>query len=43
MVEANTPGRTDGRIAFWLDGVLAADFPNLRFRDVASRRSTVSA
>ncbi len=34
MVKANTPGQRDGRIAFWLDGVLAADFPNLRLRDV---------
>ncbi len=36
MVQANTPGVRDGRIAFWLDGVLAADFVNLRLRDVAS-------
>jgi hypothetical protein len=36
MVQANTPGSRDGRITFWLDGVLTADFPNLRFRDVAS-------
>jgi hypothetical protein len=35
MVKANTPGQRDGRIAFWLDGVLAADFPNLRLRDTA--------
>ena len=34
MVVANTPGQRDGRIAFWLDGTLAADFPNLRLRDV---------
>jgi hypothetical protein len=34
MVQANTPGELDGRIAFWLDGVLIADFPNLRLRDV---------
>jgi hypothetical protein len=34
MVQANTPGERDGRIAFWFDGVLAADFPNLRLRDV---------
>lgn len=34
MVKANTPGKRDGRIAFWLDGKLAADFPNLRLRDV---------
>lgn len=34
MVQANTPGQQDGRIAFWLDGELAGDFPNLRLRDV---------
>jgi hypothetical protein len=33
MVKANTPGQRDGRIAFWLDGALIADFPNLRLRD----------
>jgi hypothetical protein len=34
MVQANTPGQRDGRVAFWVDGRLAADFPNLRFRSV---------
>ena len=34
MVQANTAGRRDGRIACWFDGKLIADFPNLRFRDV---------
>jgi hypothetical protein len=34
MVQANTPGLKDGRIAFWLDGKLLADFPNLRLRDI---------
>jgi len=34
MVKANTPGIRDGRIAFWLDGELLADFKNLRLRDV---------
>jgi hypothetical protein len=34
MVQANAPGRRDGRIAFWFDGRLAGDFPNLRFRIV---------
>lgn len=33
MVQANTPGERDGRIAFWYDGMLAADFGNLRLRD----------
>src|SRR6185436_4846516 len=36
MVKANTPGQRDGRLAFWIDGRLAGDFPNLRFRDVAT-------
>jgi hypothetical protein len=36
MVQANTPGARDGRIVFWLDGKIIADFPNLRFRDVAT-------
>lgn len=36
MVRANTPGKRDGRIAWWLDGRLAADHPGLRLRDVAS-------
>ena len=36
MVQANTPGQRDGRIAAWLDGTLVADFMNLRLRDVAS-------
>jgi len=35
MVQANTPGRRDGRVAFWVDGRLAGDFPNLRLRSVA--------
>jgi hypothetical protein len=34
MVKANTAGQRDGRIACWMDGKLAADFPNLRLRDV---------
>jgi hypothetical protein len=36
MLMANTPGARDGRIAVWLDGVLVADFPGLRLRDIAS-------
>jgi hypothetical protein len=34
MVQANTPGERDGRVAFWVDGTLAGDFPNLRLRSV---------
>jgi len=36
MVKANTPGQRDGRIAFWLDGRLIADFPNLRLRETTA-------
>jgi hypothetical protein len=36
MVQANTPGKHDGRIAMWVDGKLIAEFPNIRFRDVAT-------
>lgn len=35
-VKANTPGQRDGQITLWLDGVMVADFKNLRFRDIAS-------
>ncbi len=35
MVQANTPGEHDGRIAAWIDGALVMDFHNLRLRDVA--------
>ena len=36
MVKANTPGRHDGRMAFWVDGKLGGDFPNFLLRDVDS-------
>jgi hypothetical protein len=36
MLTANTPGKRDGRVAFWLDGKLGGDFPNLRFRNTAA-------
>jgi len=36
MLKANTPGERDGRVAFWVDGKLAGDFANLRFRSVAA-------
>lgn len=38
MVKANTPGERDGRIAFWVDGELAADFLNIRLRDTTDLR-----
>ena len=34
MVRLNTLGKRDGRIAVWMDGKLAADWPNLRLRDI---------
>jgi len=34
MVKLNSPGQRDGRVALWIDGVLVADFQNVRFRDV---------
>jgi hypothetical protein len=36
MVKANTPGLKDGRIAFWIDGKLAADFQNIRVRETTN-------
>jgi len=39
MVQANTPGRRDGRIAFWVDGKVIGDFPNLRFRNVPTLKA----
>lgn len=38
MVKANTPGLRNGRVAFWLDGKLIADFSNLRFRETNALR-----
>lgn len=34
LVQMNTPGTRDGRVAVWQDGVLIADWQNIRFRDV---------
>jgi hypothetical protein len=36
MIQANTPGKADGRQAMWLDGKLAGDFPGIRWRDDAA-------
>jgi len=35
MIIANTPGKRNGRAAFWVDGRLTGDFPNLEFRNTA--------
>lgn len=34
LVQLNTPGTRDGRVAVWQDGELIADWQNIRFRDV---------
>jgi hypothetical protein len=39
MVQCNTPGKRDGRVAIWVDGVLLCDHPNLRFRTVKEVKS----
>jgi hypothetical protein len=39
MVQANAPGKRDGRIGVWVDGMLRADFPNLRFRNVLTLKA----
>jgi MYXO-CTERM domain-containing protein len=36
MMQANTPGQSDGRIAIWVDGRLTGDFPNLQLRSTDS-------
>jgi hypothetical protein len=41
MLKANTPGERDGRVAFWVDGKLAGDFQNLRFRDVETLKVNI--
>ncbi len=36
LVQLNTPGNRDGRVAVWQDGALIADWQSIRFRDVAT-------
>jgi hypothetical protein len=36
LVQMNTPGSRDGRVAFWQNGSLIADWQNVRFRDVST-------
>lgn len=38
MVQLNTVGQRDGRVAVWQDGTLIADWQNIRFRDSTSVR-----
>jgi hypothetical protein len=39
MIQCNEPGSRNGRVAIWVDGVLLADHPNLRFRTVESLKA----
>jgi hypothetical protein len=36
MVHANTPGRNDGEVKFWIDGKVTGDFPDLNIRSIPS-------
>ena len=36
MVRANTPGRNDGEVKYWIDGQLAGDFPDLNVRSIST-------
>jgi hypothetical protein len=36
LVQLNTPGSRDGRVAVWQDGTLLADWQNIRFRDTST-------
>ena len=36
MVQANTPGKADGRQAFWVDGRLVGDFTGIEWRSTAN-------
>jgi hypothetical protein len=36
LLQLNTPGVRDGRLAVWQNGALVADWQNLRFRDIAT-------
>jgi hypothetical protein len=39
MVQANTPGKADGRQAFWIDGKLAGDFGGFEWRTAADLKA----
>ena len=36
MVKANTPGKNDGEVKYWIDGKVAGDFPNLNLRSIST-------
>jgi hypothetical protein len=39
MIQCNNPGSRSGRVGIWLDGILVADHPNLRFRTTGSLKA----
>lgn len=43
MVKANTPGQRDGRIALWVDGILIADWMNVRLRDISTLKMDLAS
>ena len=36
MVKANTPGKNDGEVKYWIDGKVAGDFPDLNMRSIST-------
>src|SRR5207237_317872 len=36
MVHANTPGKNDGEVKYWIDGNVAGDFPDLNVRSIST-------
>jgi hypothetical protein len=36
MVHANTPGKNDGEVKYWIDGMVAGDFPDLNMRSIST-------
>ncbi len=42
MVKANTPGKNDGEVAYWIDGQLRSRFPNLVLRSISTLKMDVA-
>jgi hypothetical protein len=36
IVKANTPGKKDGEVKYWIDGKMAGDFPDLNMRSIST-------
>src|SRR5205085_10171929 len=36
MVHANTPGKNDGEVKYWIDGKVVGDFPDLNMRSIST-------